>query len=52
MPPGRWACARWGASHIMLIGLRRPLVAGDRVPLVLGFEHAAAETLFALVRER
>jgi hypothetical protein len=28
-----------GGNHIMLIGLERPLVAGDRFPLTLKFEH-------------
>ena len=27
-------------SHLMLIGLKQPLAKGDRVPLLLRFEHA------------
>jgi hypothetical protein len=29
-----------GGLHLMLLGLRQPLVAGERVPLVLEFERA------------
>ena len=29
-----------GGYHVMLINLTKPLVAGDRLPLTLQFEHA------------
>ena len=31
---------RPGGSHLMLVGLRKPLVAGERIPLTLRFERA------------
>lgn len=40
-----------GGYHVMLIGLRRPLMAGERFPVVLQFEHSGALTIEAVVRE-
>ncbi len=40
-----------GGYHIMLMGLRRPLMAGDRFPVVLQFERSGALTVEAVVRE-
>jgi len=34
-----------GGLHIMLLGLTRPLVVGESVPLTLVFEQAGAVTL-------
>jgi periplasmic copper chaperone A len=31
---------RPGSSHLMLVGIRKPLVKGERVPLTLRFERA------------
>ncbi len=38
--PGQTVRLSPGGRHIMMIGLRRPLEAGDRVPVALYFEHA------------
>lgn len=40
-----------GGYHIMLMGLQRPLMAGDRFPVVLQFERSGALTIEAVVRE-
>jgi len=40
-----------GSSHIMLIGLKRDLKAGDRVTMTLQFEVAGEVTVEAMVRE-
>jgi copper(I)-binding protein len=40
-----------GAYHVMLIGLKKPLKAGDMVTLTLNFMHAGAVTLKAPVQE-
>ena len=39
-----------GGNHIMLMGLSRPLVAGETAPLTLTFEHAPAMEVRAEVR--
>ena len=36
-----------GGYHVMLIDLARPLVAGDKVPLTLTFEHAGTVDIVA-----
>ena len=40
-----------GGLHLMLLGLVAPLVAGDRVPLMLNFEHAGARAMVLGVGE-
>lgn len=40
-----------GSYHVMLIGLKRPLKAGDEVELTLNFMHAGAITIKAPVKE-
>lgn len=40
-----------GGYHIMLMGLRRPLMAGERFPVVLQFERSGTLTVEAVVRE-
>ncbi|KAB0678116.1 copper chaperone PCu(A)C [Aureimonas leprariae] len=42
VPAGQEVALKPGASHLMLIGLRQPLKAGDSVPLTLVFEKAGA----------
>ena len=37
--PGEPAVLRPGGLHLMLVGLRQPLRAGDRVPLTLTFQR-------------
>ncbi len=39
-----------GGKHLMLIGLKQPLVAGDRFPLTLEFEKAGEITVQVEVR--
>ena len=41
-----------GAYHIMLIGLNRPLVAGDMLPIKLKFEKAGEVTVQAKVKDK
>ena len=43
--PGQTVTAEPGGLHVMLTGLKKPLVAGTRVPLVLTFRHAGAITV-------
>lgn len=40
-----------GGEHLMLVGLTAPLVAGQTVPLTLGFEKSPAMTVQAEVRQ-
>lgn len=40
LPRGRSVALAPGGYHIMLIGLKRPLVAGEQVPITLVFEDA------------
>ena len=40
-----------GGVHLMLVGLTAPLVAGQTVPLTLGFEKSPALTVPAEVRQ-
>jgi len=40
IPPGQTVVLQPGGLHVMLIGLTRPLVQGERVPLTLRFERA------------
>jgi copper(I)-binding protein len=50
LPPGAIVRFAPGGTHVMLEQLRRPLKAGDSVPLTLIFDHAAALTVAATVR--
>ena len=40
--PGQTVAFAPGGDHLMLIGLKHPLTAGQRVPATLGFEHAGS----------
>lgn len=40
IPPGETVELAPGGIHLMLIGLRHPLVEGEQVPIVLSFEKA------------
>lgn len=40
LPAGETVRLQAGGLHLMLVGLRRPLAAGDVVPLTLTFERA------------
>ena len=41
-----------GAYHIMLIGLNRPLVAGETLPIKVKFEKAGEVTVEAKVKDK
>lgn len=41
-----------GAYHIMLIGLNRALVAGEKLPIKLKFENAGEVTVEAKVKDK
>ncbi len=41
-----------GGYHIMLIGLNRPLVAGETLPIKVIFEKAGAVTLNAIIKDK
>ena len=49
LPAGEAVALRPGGNHIMLIGLKQPLVAGEQVSLTLTFEHAPAMGIRARV---
>ena len=40
--PGQTVTLKPGGFHLMLVGLKRPLKEGERLPLTLHFEHAGA----------
>lgn len=50
LAPGQVLRFAPGGHHLMLIGLRRPLQAGDTVPLRLTFRHAGTQQVPAEVR--
>ena len=41
-----------GSYHIMLIDLKRPLVAGEKLPIKLSFEKAGEVTVEAKVKDK
>lgn len=45
VPPADFLTLAPGGLHIMLIGLKQPLVAGETLDLVLTFEHAGEVTV-------
>jgi copper(I)-binding protein len=45
LPAGKAVALKPGALHIMLIGLKAPLKAGDKFPLKLKFEKAGEVTV-------
>jgi copper(I)-binding protein len=45
IPPGQTVELKSGGMHLMLIGLKAPLVAGQRFSLKLGFEKAGEVTV-------
>lgn len=52
LPAGQEVQLRHGqAQHLMLVGLKKPLVAGDRFDLTLRFEKAGATTVKAWVQQ-
>ena len=49
LEPGKPVTMDPGGKHIMLMGLKAPLKAGDKFPLTLRFEHAAPVTVTVVV---
>ena len=45
LPKGRETALQPGGYHIMFMGLKRPLKAGDTFPLTLKFKHAKPQTV-------
>lgn len=50
LPPGQEVELEPGGFHLMLIDLRRPLKAGDKLAVTLRFEKAGTRTVTADVR--
>lgn len=50
IPAGQTVKLQPGGLHIMLMGLKAPLQAGDKFPLVLTFEKAGSVTVEVLVQ--
>jgi len=49
LPPNQPVALRPGGAHLMAIGLRQPLQAGDKMPLTLTFETAGSITVDVMV---
>lgn len=49
LPPGQPVALKPGGLHIMLMGLKHPLQAGDSLPLTLRFEKAGERQVNAAV---
>ena len=45
LPPGQMVTLAPGQMHLMMLGVQKPLKAGDRFPLTLQFEHSGAKTV-------
>jgi copper(I)-binding protein len=50
--PGEPTMLRPGGLHIMLIGLKKPLAAGQTFPLTLKFEKAGETSVQVTVRDK
>jgi hypothetical protein len=42
LPPGATVALNPGSYHLMMLDLKHPLAAGDKLPLTLTFEHAGS----------
>ena len=51
LPAGEAVSLSPGGNHLMLMGLKQPLVAGDQVSITLNFEHAQPVGIRALVAQ-
>jgi hypothetical protein len=49
VPAGQAVGFASGGLHVMLIGLKAPLVEGNTFPLTLHFEHAGAVTVEVVI---
>ena len=52
LPAGKSVTLKPGGFHLMLVGLRKPLIEGSRVPLTLTFEHAGTIDVEVAVQSR
>jgi periplasmic copper chaperone A len=52
VPAGGRVELKPGSSHVMLFQLSEPLVAGERFPLTLKFEHAGEVTVDVSIRDQ
>jgi copper(I)-binding protein len=50
IPPGKTVAFAPGGYHVMLMGLKQPLVAGQSFPLTLTFAHAPPVTVEVTVQ--
>ena len=50
LPKGQTVILKPGSYHIMLMGLKKPLTAGETFPLTLKFKHAPAKTIQVTVQ--
>ncbi len=51
VPPGQTVTLAPGGLHVMLLGLKAPLKAGDEMPLTLVFERAGAVDIKVMVEK-
>ncbi|MBD3737761.1 MULTISPECIES: copper chaperone PCu(A)C [Stutzerimonas] len=51
VPAGGSVAFAPGGYHVMLFGLKQPLVAGERFPVTLKFEHAGEQTVEVPIQE-
>jgi len=50
IPAGKTVRLKPGKSHLMLIGLKKPLEDGQHFPVVLQFQHAGTVTVDMFVQ--
>lgn len=50
LEPGEYVKFEPGGKHLMLIGLTKPLKAGEQFPLTLVFEHAAPVEVAVMIQ--
>jgi copper(I)-binding protein len=51
LPAGEAVSLKPGGNHLMLMGLKQPLVAGEQVSITLNFEHAEPLGIRAVVAQ-
>lgn len=50
LPPGASVLLQQGGLHLMLMGVKKPLVVGDQVPMTFAFGNGAKISVSAIVR--
>jgi hypothetical protein len=50
LPPGASVLLQQGGLHLMLMGVKKPLVTGDQVPMTFVFGNGAKISVSAIVR--